>query len=113
MKYPETFEDFINEYSFKDRKEEYTNGSMLISVYRVLQAYDYYCKKQGPEVRTQYVVTIHDGENLYFDFDKHELEEYNGVVTLLNQRGQTVFLASLSKVECILVKEVGENGGNK
>lgn len=101
MNYPETFEDFINEYSFKDSKEEYTNGSMLISVFRVLQAYDYYCKKQEPRVKMQYVVTIYDYENFYFDFDTHELEECNGVVTILNQKGQVVFLVPLSKVECI------------
>lgn len=109
MTYPKTFEEFINQYSFKDRKQEYTNGSMLISVVRVLQAYDYYCKKQAPESRTQYVVTTYDYENFYFDFDTHELQEYGETVTILNQKGQIVFLVPLSKVECIIVKEVGTN----
>ena len=109
MTYPKTFEEFINQYSFKDRKQEYTNGSMLISVVRVLQAYDYYCKKQAPKSRMQYVVTTYDDENFYFDFDTHELQEYGGTVTILNQKGQIVFLVPLSKVECIIVKEVGTN----
>lgn len=109
MMYPKTFEEFINKYSFKDRKQEYTNGSMLIPVSRVLQAYDYYCKNQEPESRTQYVVTTYDYENFYFDFYTHELQEYDGVITILNQKGQTVFLIPLSKVECVIVKEVRTN----
>jgi PHP family Zn ribbon phosphoesterase len=37
MKFPETFEQFIKEYGFKDNEEVYTNGSDLIQIYRVKQ----------------------------------------------------------------------------
>ena len=37
MEFPETFEKFAKEYGFKDDKEVYTNGSDLISIFRVKQ----------------------------------------------------------------------------
>lgn len=37
--------DFVNSYSFKDRKEVYTNGAELVPIFRVQQAYDYYFLK--------------------------------------------------------------------
>ena len=37
MEFPETFEEFVKEYGFKDDKEVYTNGSDLIQVFRVKQ----------------------------------------------------------------------------
>lgn len=37
MAFPETFEGFAKEYGFKDEKEVYTNGSDLISIFRVKQ----------------------------------------------------------------------------
>ena len=37
MKFPETFEQFIKEYGFKDNEEVYTNGSDLIQIFRVKQ----------------------------------------------------------------------------
>lgn len=37
--------DFVNSYSFKDRKEVYTNGAELVPTFRVQQAYDYYFLK--------------------------------------------------------------------
>lgn len=42
MSFPETFKEFIDEYSFKDKEEIYTNGSDLIPVFRVEQAWNYY-----------------------------------------------------------------------
>ena len=42
MQFLETFEDFIRMYSFKDTEEIYTNGSMLLTVYRVMQAVEHY-----------------------------------------------------------------------
>ena len=32
MDFPNTFEEFAEQYGFKDKKEIYTNGSMLIPV---------------------------------------------------------------------------------
>ena len=37
MEFPETFEEFIDQYGFIDSEEIYTNGSQLIQVYRVKQ----------------------------------------------------------------------------
>ena len=42
MKFPNDIKDFIKKYSFKDKEERYTNGSMLISVFRVKQMLEYY-----------------------------------------------------------------------
>ena len=42
MSYPETIEEFIKEYSFKDTEEIYTNGAELIPVFRVMQAIEHY-----------------------------------------------------------------------
>lgn len=42
MNFPPTFEEFINDYSFKDKEEIYTNGTELIPVFRVMQAWDHY-----------------------------------------------------------------------
>ena len=37
MTFPETFEEFAEEYGFVDEKEVYTNGSELIAIFRVKQ----------------------------------------------------------------------------
>ena len=42
MSYPETIEEFIKQYSFKDTEEIYTNGAELIPVFRVMQAIEHY-----------------------------------------------------------------------
>ena len=44
MTFPPTFEEFIDEYSFKDKEEIYTNGSELIPSFRVMQAWDHYTR---------------------------------------------------------------------
>lgn len=45
MTFPDAIEEFLNEYSFKDREEIYTNGSDLIPVFRVKQAIDHFFNK--------------------------------------------------------------------
>ena len=42
MEFPNDIKDFIKNYSFKDKEERYTNGSMLIPVFRVKQMLEYY-----------------------------------------------------------------------
>ena len=42
MMFPDTAEEFIEEYSFVDEKEVYTNGSELIAVFRVKQMMEHY-----------------------------------------------------------------------
>lgn len=49
MSFPETPEEFINIYSFRDKKEEYTNGSELIPVFRVKQMIDHYFRKESKD----------------------------------------------------------------
>lgn len=41
MTFPETFDEFVEEYGFVDKKEAYTNGSELIQVFRVKQWLDH------------------------------------------------------------------------
>ena len=42
MEFPNDIKVFINDYSFKDKEKHYTNGSMLIPVFRVKQMLEYY-----------------------------------------------------------------------
>jgi hypothetical protein len=44
--FPDTIQEFINNYSFKDIEEVYTNGSKLIPVFRVEQAIEHYMNKE-------------------------------------------------------------------
>ena len=45
MTFPNTIEEFLENYSFIDKKEYYTNGTKLIPVFRVEQALEHYYKK--------------------------------------------------------------------
>lgn len=45
MEFPKTIEEFIEKYSFKDEKQIYTNGSVLLPVFRVKQMIDHYFSK--------------------------------------------------------------------
>ena len=47
MQFPKKVEDFIEEYSFKDEDEVYTNGSQLIPVFRIEQMLEYYFKNNA------------------------------------------------------------------
>lgn len=42
MTFPNSWEEFLNDYSFKDIEEIYTNGSELIPVFRVKQLINHY-----------------------------------------------------------------------
>ena len=42
MNFLETIDKFIDDYSFFDDKQIYTNGSQLISVFRIYQALEHY-----------------------------------------------------------------------
>ena len=50
MEFPNDIKDFIKNYSFKDKEERYTNGSMLIPVFRVEQMLEYYFGLKKEEV---------------------------------------------------------------
>lgn len=49
MTFPETIEEFLEDYSFKDKEEIYTNGNQLIQLYRVFQALEHYYPKIDTE----------------------------------------------------------------
>ena len=49
MMFPENIYDFLSDFAFKDSEEIYTNGSMLIPVFRVEQALEHY----GTEIRNK------------------------------------------------------------
>ena len=51
MNFPKNILNFINEYSFKDSEEIYTNGSDLIPVFRVIQALEHYAPELVIELR--------------------------------------------------------------
>ncbi len=46
MYFPDMIQEFIDDYSFKDTEEVYTNGSKLIPVFRVEQAIEHYMNKE-------------------------------------------------------------------
>ena len=37
MTFPDTFDEFLEQYQFRDSEEVYTNGAMLVPVFRVKQ----------------------------------------------------------------------------
>lgn len=45
MEFPKTMRKFIDNYSFKDSEEVYTNGAELVPVFRVEQALEHYEKE--------------------------------------------------------------------
>lgn len=49
MTFPESWHDFLNDYSFDDSKEIYTNGTRLIPVFRVEQLIEHLLKSQEPK----------------------------------------------------------------
>ena len=47
MSFPDTFEEFLEQYSFKDDRKVYTNGTTLIPVFRVNQMIDHYFSRDN------------------------------------------------------------------
>ena len=45
MEFPKTMREFIDNHSFKDSEEVYTNGAELVPVFRVEQALEHYEKE--------------------------------------------------------------------
>lgn len=52
MEFPENLDEFIKQYSFKDEKEIYTNGSELIHVFRIKQWYEHE-EKENKQLKEQ------------------------------------------------------------
>lgn len=53
MDFPNTFKEFIDEYSFKDREEIYTNGSELIQASRVMQGYEHFIAEHDKQIKNE------------------------------------------------------------
>jgi membrane protease subunit (stomatin/prohibitin family) len=51
MTFPDTLDEFLEQYQFKDSEEIYTNGSMLIPVFRVKQWAEHTPAVDAVEVR--------------------------------------------------------------
>ena len=66
MTFPETVNGFFEQYGIWDREEVYTNGALLISVFRVKQMLDHYFRERTchiVEASREYVLS--DGTKLY------------------------------------------------
>ena len=50
MTFPEDWHDYLKDYSFDDSKEVYTNGSLLIPVFRVEQLIEHLLEVQEPRI---------------------------------------------------------------
>ena len=50
MNFPKTVAEFIEQYSFADKEEVYTNGATLIPVYRVEQMVEHYFSNCGAKM---------------------------------------------------------------
>lgn len=66
MQFPNTFEEFLNEHSFRDSDEVYTNGSELIQVFRVMQGYEHFSKQIREEERAKTIEEMARRLNLKF-----------------------------------------------
>lgn len=60
MDFPKTFKEFLNEYSFIDNEEIYTNKSELIQTFRVEQGYEHFEKIIRADERRK---TLYELEN--------------------------------------------------
>jgi hypothetical protein len=78
MMFPNSWGEFLDDYSFKDKEEVYTNGSMLIPTFRVEQMVEHYfgskwipVSERLPEKNKQWVLCLCIGgamEVLKFDY---------------------------------------------
>ena len=72
MEFPKTMREFIDNHSFKDSEEIYTNGAELVPVFRVEQALEHYEKEIrnkaiddfAEKVKEMYAFTILEEEQL-------------------------------------------------
>ena len=86
MEFPNTFDEFVKEYGFKDDKEVYTNGSDLIQIFRVKQWLEHDNKLRAIETDTAYecgkaVLDKIRAEIADLDDAEYEFEGYYKAVT--------------------------------
>lgn len=53
MSFPNTIDEFLDDYSFKDKEEVYTNGSMLIPTFRVKQGIEHHARELNNVINRQ------------------------------------------------------------
>lgn len=67
MEFPKIMKEFIDNYSFKDSDEVYTNGSMLIQTYRVEQAIEHYEQEVRAKAIDEFAERLRPLLNTYHD----------------------------------------------
>lgn len=126
MTFPKTMKEFVDNYSFKDRDEVYTNGSMLIQTFRVEQAIEHYekeiCKKladyeQAEEDGLLIRLPCKVGDVIYYFMNvdgvkvvaEHKIARISNLVYIMEEEvfGKTVFLTK-AEAEQALAKMKGE-----
>ena len=78
MKFPDTLDEFIKQYSFIDKEQIYTNGSELIHTFRVKQ-WEEHKRKECEELKRKLNESIHKAtefESEVYELKK-QLEEWN------------------------------------
>ena len=85
MKFPDTLDEFIEQYSFVDKEQMYTNGSELIHTFRVKQ-WEEHKKQENQELKTQLEEL---NKNLFFT--KNELDmRQKSIDNKLNQQKEFI-----------------------
>ena len=96
MTFPETFDEFVEQYKVVDKEQVYTNGSILIPVFRVKQWLEH-CESIMPTCKVGDTVWINDYQYGVIPclVDKPYHYNYNGVIKRFfteEDIGKTVFL---------------------
>lgn len=80
MMFPNDWAKFLEDYSFKDKEEVYTNGSMLVPVFRVEQMIEHYfgskwipVSERLPDTSGEYLVAVKDvSGQVYSDYADYD-----------------------------------------
>ncbi len=91
MSFPKTINEFFDDYSFKDKEEVYTNGSMLIPTFRAKQGIEHYMRELNNEINRQKTEIEELRERISYmeesiDYSRKEYDrEYDRLVQKLQQ----------------------------
>ena len=84
MEFPKTMRKFIDNYSFKDSEEVYTNGAELVPVFRVEQALEHYEKEIRNNSIDDFVKAIVD-RGLSANDDKYCITNYDNYLKVIKE----------------------------